>query len=135
MPGNEKRSLELLPMLARTTHATKNFTIRQGVGLILLVDITARAAAVTLTPKLSMVTKDSSGNEATVDFWTAAAAINSDDTTVAYSLYPGGGSATPSGYTEMVDKVVPDNVRLTVTHSATGTGNGVTYSVQVVELP
>ena len=129
MPRNEKREFEILGSAARTATTTYNFALPQGIGFILVVDITARAAATTVTPKLSMRV---AGVADLVDVWTAAAALNSANTTVAYLFYPGGGQATPEGYTEETNKALPGSLRLTMTHSD---ANSVTYSVHGVELP
>lgn len=98
-----------------------------GRGVLLIVNVTARAAASTLTPKLHY--KDPVSGEYKL-FWTAAAAINTADDTFAYLFYPHAVPAAPL-YTEHQDIVVPRTWRYVVTPSD---ANSVTYSVAVVTL-
>jgi len=131
MPRNEKQELLLLATAARIATTTADFFVPQGCGGILVVDVTARAAATTLTPKISALSTNASYTW-TVDIWTAAAAINSADTTVAYLFYPGAGESSPAGYTEEKNKALPAKCRLTMTHSNT---DSITYSAHFVTLP
>ena len=116
--------ITLLASAARTaTTATAAQTNTTGRGLILYVDITARAASTTLTPSLQ--TKDPVGGE-WITIWTAAAALNSSNTTVAYSFYPSPSADAANLYTEAVDLLLPRTWRINVVHSD---ANGVTYSL------
>jgi len=118
---NEERSL--LASAART--ATTNSGDQENLyhrGLILFVDVTARAAATTLTPNLQV--KDLAGNYITV--WTVAAAINSGNTSLAYLFYPSPNTDAANLYTEAVDLVVGRTWRIAMTHSD---ANSITYSV------
>lgn len=128
MPSNEKHERQLLASGARTATTTAAIPLVQGKGLILFVDITARAAATTVTPKLTMYV---AGVTDGADIWTANTALNSGNTTVAYCFYPGA-EDTDADYTEEVNMALPVNLLLTMTHSD---GNSVTYSVHMVELP
>jgi hypothetical protein len=93
-------------------------------GAILIINVTARAAATTLTPTIQV--KDPvSGEYVTV--WTAAAAIDTADNTFTYA-FDVGLLATVTGYTQSVNQVLPRVWRLTVTPSD---ANSVTYSVAV----
>jgi hypothetical protein len=112
----------LLASAARTATTTSgdqtNYNHR---GLILVVDVTARAAATTLTPLLQV--KDPVSG--TYDLmWQAAAAIDSADATITYYLYPGAG--TSADFTEEADLALPRTWRLYMTHSDT---DSITYSV------
>lgn len=114
----------LLAAAARTaTTNSPDQTNYNHRGLILFVDVTARAAATTLTPNLQ-VKEPVGGNYITI--WTAAAAINSADTTVAYLFYPSALADAAELYTEAVDLTLGRTWRLAMTHSD---GNSVTYSV------
>lgn len=123
----EKNEFEILASAARTATNTKIFELSKGVGMILYVDVTARGTACTLTPQISGVLP----NGAEVSLWTATAAINSADTTVGYSFYPGAGSDAAADYIEEVSMVLPATLRLTMTHSDS---TSITYSVYGVEL-
>jgi len=95
-----------------------------GSGIVVIVNITARDAATTITPYVRI--KDSiSGNYFTI--WTAASAINSSSGTFAYLLHPGGVSA--GSWTEKVQTAIPRNFDIGITHSD---ANSITYSVSVV---
>lgn len=96
-----------------------------GRGILLIVNVTARAAATTLTPKFQY--KDPVSGEYKLA-WTAAAAINTADDTFAYLLYPHTIPAV-AVYTEHVDIVLPRTYRIVVTPND---ANSVTYSVAVV---
>ena len=118
---NEERVL--LAAAART--ATTNTADQENIvhrGLILFVDVTARAAATTLTPSLQV--KDLAGNYITI--WTVAAAINSANTSLAYLFYPSANVDAASLYTEAVDLAIGRTWRVAVAHSA---ADSITYSV------
>jgi hypothetical protein len=127
MPSNEKHERRLLASAARTATMTAAIPLVQGKGLILFVDVTARAVSTTVTPKLTMYV---AGVTDGADIWTGAA-IDSADTTLAYCFYPGA-EDTDADYTEEVNMALPVNVLLTMTHSD---DDSVTYSVHMVELP
>lgn len=129
MPRNEKQEILLLATAARTATTTAYFRVPQGAGGILVVDVTARAAATTLTPKITMVS-DNADYAWTFDLWTATAAINSADTTATYALYPGA-EDTGADYTEEVNMVLPIHCKLTMTHSD---ANSITYSAHFVAV-
>lgn len=129
MPRNEKLEILLLASAARLATNTVDFFVPQGCGGILVIDVTARAGATTLTPKLSGISTNA--NYAwVIDLWTGGA-INSDDTTAAYVFYPGA-EDTNATYTQEVDMVLPAKVRLTMTHSNT---DSITYSAHFITLP
>lgn len=131
MPRNEKEEILLLATEAREVDGaqTVNFRVPQGVGGILVIDVTARAGATTLTPKLTMLSEDEDYTW-TFDLWTAKAAIDSADTTVAYAFYPGA-EDTDADYTEEVNMALPVKCKLTVTHSDTAS---ITYSAHLVAV-
>jgi len=117
----------LLESTARTTSTTSTeLTNHWWPGAILVLDLTGRAGSTTLTPTLTIV-EQSTG--ATFDAWTATAAIDSDDTTVAYLFRPGAGSG--SSFTEAVPLALPSKWRVTVAHSD---GDPITYSVACMYL-
>lgn len=121
--------LTLLASAART--ATTNTTDQVNYnhrGLILFVDVTARAASTTLTPNLQ-VKEVVGGNYITV--WTAAAAINSSDTTIAYLFYPSALADAAELYTESVDLTIGRTWRIAMTHSDT---DSITYSVSAAMI-
>ena len=130
MPRNEKEEILLLATEARFATNTVDFFVAQGCGGILVIDVTARAGATTLTPKLSGISTNAS-YAWVVDLWTADAAIKSADTTAVYAIYPGA-EDTGADYTEEVSMVLPAKVRLTVTHSNT---DSITYSAHFITLP
>jgi len=92
-------------------------------GMILVVNVTAQAVATTLTPALQLL--DPVSGEA-VTIWTAAAAVNTADATIAYLFYPSPLADAACLYTEAVDMVVPTKWRAVITHSD---ANSITYSV------
>ena len=92
-------------------------------GMILVVNVTARAVATTLTPALQLL--DPVSGEA-VTIWTAAAAINSANATFTYLFYPSPLADAACLYTEALDMVIPTRWQAVVTHSDV---NSVTYSV------
>ena len=85
-------------------------------GLTLFVDVTGRDGSTTLTPNLQ-VQEPVGDNWITV--WTAAAAINSADTSIAYLFYPSGLADAAELYTEAVDITIGRTWRATVTHNDT----------------
>jgi len=97
-------------------------------GMILVVNVTARAAATTLTPALQL--RDLVSGEY-VTIWTAAAAINTGDATVAYLFYPSPNTDAASLYTEAVDMVIPTRWRAVMTH---GDADSITYSVAAMMI-
>lgn len=118
------REVTLLTSAGRitTTNASAQ-TNFYHVGLTLFVDITGRAGSTTLTPNIQ-VQEPVGDNWITI--WTAAAAINSSDTTLAYLFYPSGLADAAALYTEAVDMTIARTWRAAVTHSDTDT---ITYSV------
>lgn len=95
-------------------------------GLILFVDITGRDGSTTLTPNLH-VQEPIEDNYVTV--WTAAAALNSADTTAAYLFYPSTNTDAAALYTEAVDLTIGKVWRVAMTHSDT---DPITYTVSCV---
>ena len=92
-------------------------------GFVLFVNVTARASAVTLTP--SIQSRDPVGGDY-ITVWTAAAAINTADGSVAYLFYPSPNTDAGSLYTEEIDLLVSRTWRVRMVHSTTGS---ITYSV------
>jgi len=92
-------------------------------GMILVVNVTARGVATTLTPGLQL--RDPVSGEY-VTIWTAAAAINTANATVAYLFYPSPLADAACLYTEAVDMAIPTQWRAVMTHSD---ANSITYSV------
>lgn len=101
-----------------------NFNAR---GLLVVVNVTARAAASTL--QVEMQLKDPISGEYK-QIWTAAGAINTADDTITFLFYPtvAGGADL---YTETVDMVLPKYLRFVVTPND---ANSVTYSVSAAWL-
>lgn len=93
-------------------------------GVLIVVNVTARAVATTLTPKLQH--KDSVSGEY-VDVWTAAAPIDSADGTFTFLIMTGT-IVTTGSYTEKVNMAVGKTTRIIVTPSD---ASSVTYSVAV----
>lgn len=118
----------LLASAARTTAATADLVNYNHRGILLVIDVTARAVATTLTPKLTL--KTPVANTYDIDFWTVAAAIDTANGTYAYLFYP---AETPAAitFTEEINVTLPRDFRLTVTPSD---ANSVTYSVGVYYL-
>lgn len=128
MPENIE--LTLLISAARTvTTPSLDQINRHYKGLILFVDVTARAAATTLTPSLQ-VKEPVGANYITV--WTASAAINTGDGTYAYLFYPSPLTDAANLYTEAVDLLVGRTWRLNMAHSD---ANSITYSASAAMLP
>ena len=118
------REVTLLSSAGRiTTTNTSTQANYTHLGLLLFVDVTSRAGSTTLTPNLQ-VQEPVGDNWITV--WTAAAAINSSDTTIAYLFYPSGLADAAALYTEAVDMTIGRTWRATVTHSDTST---ITYTL------
>jgi hypothetical protein len=123
---NEDRVL--LASAARTATQTVGGANNRHRGMVLVVNVTARAVATTLTPSLQLL--DPASGEA-LTIWTAAAAINSGDVTVAYLFYPSPLADAACLYTEAVDMAVPTRWQVTITH---GDANSITYSVSVIMI-
>jgi hypothetical protein len=119
--GNVETTLLASAARTATTNSADQVNYNHR-GLILFVDVTARAGTTTLTPSLQ-VKEPVGSNYITV--WTAAAAINSADTTIAYLFYPSGLTDAANLYTEAVDLVLSRTWRLVMTHSD---GSSITYS-------
>lgn len=116
--------LTLLASAARTaTTPTPDQTNYNWRGLVLFIDVTARAGATTLTPSLQI--KDPIGGDY-ITVWTAAAAINTADGSFAYLFYPSPLADAAELYTEAVDLTIPRTWRVNVVHSD---GSSITYSV------
>jgi len=126
MFNEEKRLLESAARVATPTIEGQANTRHRG--MILIVNITARAAATTLTPGLKAL-DPISGESVTI--WTAAAAINSGDATVAYLFYPSPNTDAASLFTEAVDMVIPTRWQAVMTHGDT---DSITYSVAAMMI-
>ncbi len=118
----------LLGSAARTEAATAAITNYNHRGILIVVDVTARAGATTLTPKLTL--KGPVTGTYDLDFWTATAPIDTADGTFAYLFYP---AETPAAitFTEEINVTIPRDVQLTVTPND---ANSVTYSVGIYYL-
>jgi hypothetical protein len=121
-------SAVLLASAARTLATTAAITNSKWRGICIVVKVTARVGATTLTPKLSL--KGPVSGTYDLDFWTAAAAINSAAGTFAYLLYP---AETPAvvTFTEEVNVTVPRDIQLTITPN---NADAVTYSAGIYYL-
>jgi len=122
----EQRSREVTLLASDGRITTTNTSTQANYwyrGLVVFADVTGRDGSTTLTPNLQM--QDPVG-EGWVTVWTAAAAINSADTTLAYLFYPSGLADAAALYTEGVDMTIARTWRWTMTHSDTGV---ITYSV------
>jgi hypothetical protein len=115
-------NVTLLANAARTAAATADVVLYNHRGIVIFIDVTARAGTTTLTPKVSV--KDPVSG-VYIDVWTAAAPIDTADATFAYLFYPQIAPAATT-YTEELDTTLARDVRLTVTPSDT---DAVTYSV------
>jgi len=113
----------VLASAARTATTSANLTLYNNCALLLVVDVTARAAATTLTPSVVM---GQSGFVANKTIWTAAAAINTGSGTFMYILWPMPTIAVPTGYAEVVNVPLFRELQVTITHSD---ANSITYSV------
>jgi len=114
----------VLASAARIATTTSTDQVNElNTGLVVFVSVTARAGTTTLTPELHV--KDPTSSKY-FTAWTAAAAINSGDTIVAYLFYPGVIATANVTFTEEMDMPVSRNWRLKVTHSDT---DSITYSV------
>jgi hypothetical protein len=118
-------SITILASAARTTAQTAAFTNYNWRGFVLFVNVTARAAATTLTPSITVL-DPVSGNAVTV--WTVAAAINTAAGTFAYLFYPNVTASAAVTYTEEVDMPLPRSGQIIITPND---ANSVTYSVAV----
>ena len=114
----------LLASAARTAVTTAAITNYNHRGFLVVVDVTARAVATTLS--LTLQVKDPVSG-VYVTFWTITAAIDTADNTYTYYFYP---VTTPAGitYTEELNFAPPRTCQLTVTPSD---ANSVTYSVGI----
>lgn len=127
--GRMNDELTVLASAARTATTNSSDQLNHNHrGIILFVDITARAAATTLTPNLQ-VKEPVGGNYITI--WTAAAALNSADTTVAYLFYPSALADAAALYTEAVDLTFGFTWRVAMTHSD---ADSITYSVSCARI-
>lgn len=123
---NEDKTL--LASAARTATVEVGESNNRHRGMILVVNITARAGATTLTPSLQVL-DPVSGRAITI--WTAAAVIDTGDATIAYLFYPSPNTDAASLYQEAVDLVVPTRWQLTMVPSD---ANSVTYSVAAMMI-
>lgn len=124
---NEEKTLLFSAARTATTTTAEQANTRHR-GMILVVNVTGRAAATTLTPSLVLVDPVS---KETATVWTAAAAINSADATIAYLFYPSPNTDAAALYTEAVDMVVPTRWKVVMTHSD---DKSVTYSVSAMMI-
>ena len=125
--GNDKTTP--LASAARTATVSANITLYNNCALLLVVDVTARAAATTLTPSLVM---GQSGFVANKTVWTAAAAINTGSGTTMYVLWPLPTIGAPTGYAEVINTPLFREMQVTITHSD---ANSITYSVVAYTVP
>ena len=113
----------LLASAARTATATSptqtNYNHR---GFVLSVDVTARAAATTLTPSLEI--QAAGGDWKTI--WTAAAAIDTANGSYVYLFYPGVIASGAALYVEELDLTFGRTWRVVITHND---ANSITYEV------
>lgn len=121
----------VLAVSARVTSTNSSAVINYNhSGMALFVDLSARAGTTTLTPTIQIQEPISS---TWVSIWTAAAPINSSDTTVVYSFHPGNpGTDAASLYTEEVEIVLPRTWRMSMEHLDT---DSVTYQVSASMVP
>lgn len=119
--SNDKTTL--LTSAARTVATSANLTLYNNCAVLLVVDVTARAAATTLTPSLVM---GQTGYVANKTIWTAAAAINSASGTFMYVFWPMPTIASPTGFTEVINTPLFRELQVTITPND---ANSVTYSV------
>jgi hypothetical protein len=118
MPNN--RSVTLLASAARTADTTAEFRNHDARGIILVVDVTAKGTAPSVTPNI--MTKDEADNFDNI-LWTASAAITATGQ-YRYIIYPGasGGSAT-----QVAGIPLPLEWQLFMDHTNT---DSITYSVR-----
>lgn len=121
-PRNQEKTT-LLASAARTVTTSANLTLYNNCAVLIVVDVTARAAATTLTPSLVM---GQSGYVANKTIWTAAAAINSASGTFMYVFWPMPTIASPTGFVEVINTPLFRELQVTITPND---ANSVTYSV------
>jgi hypothetical protein len=122
-------SVAALASAARTAEATADLTNYNARGMVIVVDVTVRAVATTLTPKLLLRTPVNGAYDFTI--WQAAAAINTADGTFAYYFDPASAPGAAGLFSEEIDLAIPRATRLVVTPSD---ANSVTYSADVYYL-
>lgn len=118
-----QEEIALLASAARTATTSANLTLYNNCAVLLVVDVTARAGATTLTPSLVM---GQSGFVANKTIWTAAAAINTASGTTMYVFWPLPTNGSPTGYAEVINAALFREMQVTITHSD---GSSITYSV------
>jgi len=120
--------VQLAASAARTAVLTTADLVNYNhTGIVLIVDVTARAGATTLYAKMQV--KAVTG-QTYFDVWSVAAAINTADGTFVYLFYPTEISATAL-YTENVNMAVPRTIRFVFTPN---NSDSVTYSADLYYL-
>ena len=117
-----------LASAARTAAANVAFQLQSEKGVALLVDVTARANATTLTPSLQILA-DRAASATWMTIWQATTAINTADGSASYMFYNGGAQGGSMLWTEFVNGPLPSaTYRAVCTPSD---GSSLTYSVDV----
>jgi len=117
-----------LSSAARAAATSVVFPIQAERGLAILVDVTARANATTVTPSLALLASRAA-SETYMTIWSATAAIDTADGSATYMLYTGGAQGGSMLWTEFINGPLPvGEYKLTMTPSD---GSSLTYSVDV----
>lgn len=123
MPGQQALE-EILVSAVRSADTSVEFRLQQELGILLVVDITVRPGAETVTPNVQV----QGAALGWTSIWIATAALGPVAIST-FLLYPG---ASGGNLTEVDGIALPSHCRLFMDHSGVG---AFTYSVRLYKIP